>query len=669
MRTKQHFLIAAVTAALLLIVSAPFAAAQTLQSITIIQIYDLSEPTSIGVGALRQFTAYGNYSDGSQQYLTQQATWTSADTAIATVTPTMGLVTAVGAGTTNISATFNGITGSSSLTVIATALTAIGVTPSASWSLQVGATLQFSATAEYGDATITNITSTSAWTSSAPTVATVSSTGLVTAVAAGTSTITATFGGHSGKMTLTVTTTAPANVGQWGPPQSLGMLAIHAALLNTGKVLLWGYPVGRSGGPSPARLYDPVANTFTDVTVPWPIDIFCSALAFLPNGTLLVDGGTDDAQFPADSGITNTTFFTPSTGLWSTGPVMTYARWYPTVLAMPNGTILAASGAAQNGTTIENELESYNPTTNTWTVLPTSANITPPVDLYPLLIALGNGNVFYPAPRPNSTVFNPKTNTWSAVANMNFGTRDHAAAVLEPGGEAVMIVGGAANDIGGGGSPTNTTETINLAATTPAWTYGTPMNVARFNHNLLYLADGSLLVVGGDQNQHYSSPVFQSELYSFTTGKWSLLPAQSAVRAYHSTALLLPDGRVLSAGSDSGLPLQNTYEIYSPAYLFNGARPTTTSSPSTVNYGKQFTVVTPQASSIGKVALLRPGTTTHAVHMDDNRYVPLKFTVGSGQITITAPAQANLAPPGYYMLVILNGKGVPSVMPFVQLEQ
>jgi hypothetical protein len=186
---------------------------------------------------------------------------------------------------------------------------------------------------------------------------------------------------------------------------------------------------------------------------------------------------------------------------------------------------------------------------------------------------------------------------------------------------------------------------------------------------LLYLADGSLLVVGGDQNQHYSSPVFQSELYSFTTGKWSLLPAQSAVRAYHSTALLLPDGRVLSAGSDSGLPLQNTYEIYSPAYLFNGARPTITSSPSTVNYGKQFTVVTPQASSIGKVALLRPGTTTHAVHMDDNRYVPLKFTVGSGQITITAPAQANLAPPGYYMLVILNGKGVPSVMPFVQLEQ
>jgi len=71
------------------------------------------------------------------------------------------------------------------------------------------------------------------------------------------------------------------------------------------------------------------------------------------------------------------------------------------------------------------------------------------------------------------------------------------------------------------------------------------------------------------------------------------------------------------------------------------------------------------AATIKKVAILRPGATTHAVHMDDYRYVPLKFTVGTGQLTVTAPANANLAPPGYYMLVILNAKGVPSVMPFV----
>jgi hypothetical protein len=666
---KPGFLIAAVAVALLLTVSAPYAAAQTLTSITVTQIYDKSEPISIGVGTMRQFTAYGNYSDGTQQYLTQQVSWTSANTAIATVTPTMGLVTALTTGTVNISATLGSITGSSSLTVIATQLTGIAITPSTSWSLLVGRTLQFSATAEYGDATISNVTSTAAWSSSAPTVATVSTKGLVTAVAVGTTTITANFGGRNGTMMLTVTATTPPNLGLWGAPQSLGMLAIHAALLNTGKVLLWGYPVGRAGGPSPARVWDPIANTLTDVTVPWPIDIFCSGLSFLPNGTLLVDGGTDDAQYPADSGISNTSFFNPSTNLWSAGPAMTFARWYPTTVAMPNGAILATSGAAQNGTTIETAVESYNPSTNAWTVLPSSANIAPPIDLYPLMVVLGNGNVFYPAPRPNSTQFNPKTNTWSAVANMNFGTRDHAAAVLEPGGLQVMIVGGAANDIGGGGSPTNTTETINFNSPTPAWTYGAPMNIARFNHNLLYLADGTLMVIGGDQNQHYSSPVFQSELFNFTTNKWTLLPPQNAVRAYHSTAVLLPDGRVLSAGSDSGTQLQNTYEIYTPAYLFNGARPTITSAPNSITYGQQFTVVTPQAANITKVALLRPATTTHAVHMDDNRYVTLKFTAGSGQITVTAPTNANLAPLGYYMLVILNSKGVPSVMPFVQLHQ
>lgn len=640
---------------------------QTLVSITVTQIYDLHSSSSLGVAALRQFTATGNYSDGTQQYITQQATWTSENTSLATVTPTMGLVTAVAPGTVNIDATLSGVTGKSSLTVVARNLTAIAITP-VNWAMKVATSQQFSATAEYGNATMQDVTGSATWSSSTASVTTVSSSGLVTAVAAGTTTITANYGNGKGSTTLTVSTTAPLNLGVWNTPQSLGVLAIHAALLNTGKILFWGYPEGRAGGPSPARLFDPIGNTLTDLTIPWPIDIFCSGLSFLPDGRLLVDGGTDDAQYPSDSGIANTTLFDPSTNLWSQGPAMTYTRWYPTTLVMPNGTVLAASGTDHNGVTVQQALETYNPTTNAWTVLPTSANIPRPIDLYPLLITLQNGNVFYAAPRQNSIELNLKTNVWSSVANMNFGTRYHAAAVLEPGGQKVMVVGGGASDTGGGASPTNTTETINLAASTPAWAYSAPMNIARYNHNLLYLADGTLLVLGGNQSQHYTSPVYQPELYNFTTGKWTLLPAQNGLRAYHSTALLLPDGRVISAGSDSGTPLEGTYEIYSPAYLSNGPRPTITSSPSSVTYGQQFTIVTPQAASIKKAAILRPGSTTHAVHMDDHRYVPLKFTVGSGQLTVTAPANANLAPPGYYMLVVLNAKGVPSVMPFVQLQ-
>jgi hypothetical protein len=301
-------------------------------------------------------------------------------------------------------------------------------------------------------------------------------------------------------------------------------------------------------------------------------------------------------------------------------------------------------------------------------VLPASANIPTPIDLYPLLIVLGSGNIFYPAPRQKSIELNLTTNTWSTVGSMNFGTRFHAASVLLPGGQQVMVVGGSGNNLNGGGNATNTTETIDVSASTPAWAYSAPMNIARYNHNLLYLADGSLLAVGGNQSAHYDSPVFQSELYTFTTGKWTLLPAQNGVRGYHSTAVLLPDGRVISAGSDSGTSLGTTYEFYSPPYLFNGPRPAITSSPGSVTYGQQFTIMTPDAAGIGKVALIRPAATTHAAHMDDHRYVTLKFTAGSGQITASAPASANLAPPGYYMLVVVNAKGVPSIMPFVQLQ-
>jgi hypothetical protein len=143
------------------------------------------------------------------------------------------------------------------------------------------------------------------------------------------------------------------------------------------------------------------------------------------------------------------------------------------------------------------------------------------------------------------------------------------------------------------------------------------------------------------------------------------MASQAVQRTYHSTAVLIPDGRVISSGSDSGSQDQ-TYEIYSPPYLFNGARPTITSSPATLTYGQKFNIITPDASTITRVALVRPGATTHADDFDQ-RYVDLTFKVGTGGVQATAPANGNYAPPGYYMLVIVNSSGVPSVMPFLQI--
>jgi hypothetical protein len=130
--------------------------------------------------------------------------------------------------------------------------------------------------------------------------------------------------------------------------------------------------------------------------------------------------------------------------------------------------------------------------------------------------------------------------------------------------------------------------------------------------------------------------------------------------------VLIPDGRVVSAGSDNGVSTQVTYEIYSPPYLFNGARPVIKSAPTALTYGQSFSITTANASSIASVALVRPGATTHADNFDQ-RYVNLKFVVGNGKLKATVPANGSLAPPGYYMLVIVNTSGVPSVMTFLQL--
>jgi hypothetical protein len=645
---------------------------QTLTSITVAQVIDVNVPTTLLVGNDRQFTATGTYSDGSQQYITQQVTWTSENTSVATVTTNMGLVWGTGPGTVNIDATLDGVQGSSSVTVIADTLTGVVLTPAAP-ALQAGTSQQFYATATLGADVIQDVTSTATWSSTNQAVATVSATGMVTAVGPGTATIGAVYTTRKGTAVLNVTSTPPPNLGQWTQPQSLGMLAIHGAMLHTGNLLLWGYPIGRNGGPSPARLYNPIANTVTDVTLPYPVDIFCSGQSIMYDGRVMVAGGLDDFHYPADSGIFNSDIFDPASNTWTAGPLMNASRWYPTTIPMPDGTILTASGTANNGTQIQVSMETYNLTTNVWTLLPTSANMPEPNDDYPLYNILPSANIFWAAPRLSqlgSNMYNIASQTWSFVGNLNEGPREHAGTVVLPKSQKVMIAGGSSSK---DGDPTATTEIIDFSQPNPAWVYGPSMNIARYNANFIYLADGTLLTVGGNQSEDYTTPIEQPEIFDPVANTWTLMTPQSGSRGYHSTSFLLPDGRVLSAGSDSGIALENTYEIFSPPYLFNGPRPTITFSPASVRYGQVFTIDTPNATSIRRVALVRPAATTHANHMDDKYYIDLAYSASTatplgGRIIAFAPSSPDIALPGYYMLVIVNSSGVPSVMPFIQLN-
>jgi hypothetical protein len=201
------------------------------------------------------------------------------------------------------------------------------------------------------------------------------------------------------------------------------------------------------------------------------------------------------------------------------------------------------------------------------------------------------------------------------------------------------------------------------------------MNFPRTYHTLTLLPDGTVLATGGGPTTDavgVNSAILPAELWSPATQTWTVLGSMQRPRLYHSTALLLPDARVLVMGGGrfNGVNEstdQLSSEIFSPPYLFKGPRPVITSAPSTAAYGTNMNVQTPDAASIASVSLIRLGAATHAFDMNQH-IAPLTYSIGAGGLNVQAPANANLAPPGHYMLFIINTSGVPSVASIVQLH-
>lgn len=455
-----------------------------------------------------------------------------------------------------------------------------------------------------------------------------------------------------------------ATMGKWGAPINVGVTGIHAALLPNGNVLLWTYSVRRSTGPTRAYVFNPITQVTVDASPTFDVDFYCGGMSFLADGTMFATGGQDENGVDR-GGVVNTEFFDYTTSTWTQGPDMNYGRWYPTNVLMPDGTVLILSGFDSTGVTNVHPMELYDPTTDTISVLPASANTPTLTDTYPRMHILPTGEIFNSAQRAATQMYNPVTQSWSFVSNSIFGTRQEGASVLLPGLEKVLSTGGTHTQNAGGA--TNTAEIIDFTQSNPQWASTGSMTYARYNHNLVLLADGTVLAVGGNTSGIYTDPVEQAELYNPATGKWTVMASQQANRGHHSTALLLPDGTVMSAGSDSNTSLDETVEIFSPPYLFQGARPVITAAPTFVSYGQTFNITSPGAVNITSVALIKPGVDTHDTNFDQ-RYINLTFTTSAGKITATAPASGDYAPPGYYMLVIINKQGVPSIMPFLQLN-
>jgi galactose oxidase len=448
----------------------------------------------------------------------------------------------------------------------------------------------------------------------------------------------------------------PATAGQWTAPFNLTLVSIHAVVLHTGNVLLFSWPNKTVG--SDAVLWNPVSGSITNIALTYQRDIFCSGMTVLSDGRLFIGGGhiyqgaINDTQ-----GVSNTTLFDPAANAWTEGPTMDVPRWYPTTMVLGDGTVRVFAGTLNSGANAVTA-DSYVPSTNALTLLPSTANKA--MSTYPRMKLTTTGLLPW-TNLATTWFFNPATSTWSKGPKLNSAGRGvNDTSVLLPGLTEIMEIGGTTSS-----GPTNTAEILNLSASPLAWQSTSSMTFARGWANSVLLADGTVLVVGGGTSGSYGSPVFTAELYDPVSATWTEMAAQTAPRMYHSTAVLLPDGRVLSAGESHG-SLAMTGEVFSPPYLFAGARPTISSAPASVGYNQQFTITTPNFASIGRVALVRPGSVTHSNNFDQ-RYVDLTYTSnGSTGLTATSPPDSNHAPPGWYMLFILSS-GVPSVASWVRV--
>ena len=446
-----------------------------------------------------------------------------------------------------------------------------------------------------------------------------------------------------------------STMGVWSDPFPAPATGIHATLLHTGEVLL----LDRAdiGVGSVSALFDPVTGEWTDVTLHGERNLFCSGHSVLADGRVYVTGGQVYGE-PDGKGVVETNLFDPATEAWSEGPDLFEPRWYPTNVQLPDGSTLILSGQ-KDWKDPATSVERYNPETNQIQQLPQSTWIAQPN--YPRSHLLPNGLVMVSGQGQATGYLNLRSNSWRRLAFMST-PRFSGTSVLLPGLDRVLALGGERIR---GGPAMNTAEIIDLSAPVREWQQTAPMANPRTHANAVLLPDGTVLVVGGGTQGLYENPVKVTELFDPETETWTTLDTQVAPRIYHSTAVLLPDGRVLSSGMDSG-PYQNTAEVFSPPYLFQGPRPTIASAPSQLGYWTQFGISSPEAETIERVALIRAGSTTHSFDMEQ-RYLDVPFRlIDPNTIGAVAPT-AFEAPPGWYMLFLIDGAGVPSVASWVQI--
>lgn len=513
-------------------------------------------------------------------------------------------------------------------------------------------------------------------------------------------------------------------LGRWiqvGNNTAAGILAVHAALLRTGKIVYFGGDqhdggLNAAGDVDHTRLFDCATHGITAITgLPGNSDLFCAGHAQLADGRILAAGGTrkwgGGGIHPPGHfiGLRDAYLFDPSDDQWhATGKLVTQrtsevgpgldiektgGKWYPTLITMPDGRVLAVSGHPEvdDSRHNNNSLELYDPATGSWSIVGSVdyGNIDT-VDArryeYPRLHVLPEGTVISMSPMANRRLekWHPYTDAtdWDDVIPPppegiydNWFAQDttsvmlplsptdkYRARIMQAGGSMPFIL-----DLG------------NLAAgwiAAPRSMFDHPssgdVNPVRENADAVILPTGEIFIEGGLKNGlNDATGVRAPEIYHPASGTWRVLPASPVVRGYHSTALLMPNGAVWVAGSNfnasPGLSNRELrIEIFEPWY-FCGRRPSITDAAPKACHGEKLEIRTPDAGDIQKVVLVRCGTVTHNFN-SDQRHITLEFTREKGNVILAAvPPEPNVVIVGYYLLFVIDSTGRPSTGRFVQI--
>jgi galactose oxidase-like protein/Big-like domain-containing protein/Kelch motif protein len=477
-----------------------------------------------------------------------------------------------------------------------------------------------------------------------------------------------------------------ATTGSWSPLVKWDIVPLHMNLMPNGKIIAWGKYEANTTTMAMPRIWDP--STGAPAGAPMiQLDtmLFCAGHILMPDGRLMVAGG----HKADDVGINRTNFFTQD-GAWQPAANMAHGRWYPTLTVLPDGRILTMAGRDENGNVVEiPEIWEGN---NHWVELPGATGTEIPY--YPRNFVAPNGRIFMAGERVQSRWFDVDVSGASGRGVWTLGPT-HVWPFNRDYGTAAMYEPGKILYAGGGGhtgwptpdrksaAPTATAETIDLNQPTPRWQNIAPMSAPRRHLNSTILPDGQVLITGGTRGGGFVDinevdAVKTAEVWDPKTGQWTTLAPASKMRVYHSVSLLLPDATVLHGASGDAdafqggvltpVPPERNHEIFSPPYLFKGARPTITSvSPSTIGYNGVVSVATPNAAQVTEVRWIHLGAVTHAFDFGQ-RANTLTFTRTATGVDVTVPANANLAPPGYYQLFILNRNSVPSKGQVIKIQ-